>query len=350
MAQPFVLDGHEVVVKLSIGIAISRPEYTRAADILRDADTAVYRAKNAGKGRFAVFDAEMHSQVRERLELESDLRRAIGDNQFFLMYQPIVSLTSGDIEGFEALVRWRHPVHGLTEPSRFIPIAETTGLIVPLGAQVIRMACQQVDAWRTRFSDNPLYRRLWVSVNLSGRQIHVVNFADQIDEMVRNLGIDRSMLKLEITENIVMEHGDMGVETLRKLQNRGFSLALDDFGTGYSSLSSLHRIPVDAIKIDQSFIRKLDSQGRPFAATVQAIVDLAHNCGMQVVGEGVETVEQLVQLQTLDCDLAQGFWFSTPVPAADAERLLRDNMSNALWRQRIQHLARDAHRTRLVPA
>jgi len=340
MAEPFDIDGHEVVASLSVGVAHSRPDYIRAADILRDADTAVYRAKNQGKRRVAVFDAQMHSQVRERLELESDLRRAIENKQFFLLYQPIISLTTGDMVGFEALVRWHHPVHGLTEPMRFIPIAETTGLIVPLGMEVVRQVCDQIGAWRTKYRDHPIYKDLWVAVNLSGRQLRAQGFAEALTNIVEDRQVEHSAIKLEVTESVVMEQGDAALEALKRLRDKNFKMELDDFGTGYSSLSYLHRIPVDGIKIDQSFVRKLDSRGRSFSATVQAIINLAHNCGMRVVGEGVETVEQIVQLQALECDFAQGFWFSRPIAPTDAEVLLERNLGRTLWRTRIQEMAK----------
>ena len=237
-----------------MGVAHSRADYTRAADILRDADTAVYRAKNQGKRRIAVFDAQMHSQVRERLELESDLRRAIDNKQFFLMYQPIVSLVTGDMVGFEALVRWHHPVFGLTEPTRFIPIAETTGLIVPLGMEVMQQVCDQIRAWRKMYHDHPTYKDLWVSVNLSGRQLRAPGFADAITRVVEDKQVDPAALKLEVTESVVMEQGDVGIEALKRLRDRNFKLALDDFGTGYSSLSYLHRILVDGIQ-NRSVVR-----------------------------------------------------------------------------------------------
>jgi diguanylate cyclase (GGDEF)-like protein len=339
MADPFALDGHEVVAHLSIGIAFGHEDYARAPEILRDADTAVYRAKGQGKHRFAVFDAQMHSEARERLELETDLRRAIGTGQFFLAYQPVVSLSDGNIAGFEALLRWQHPTRGLVMPGTFIPIAESSGLIVPMGLEAFREACRQLADWRNRLAQHEPYRRLWVAVNVSARQLHLGNFVAQMDEILAEFNLDRDAVKLEITENVVMQHGDIGIDTLKHLRQHQYRLSLDDFGTGYSSLSHLHQMPVDCVKIDQSFIRKIDCNSRPYSATVQAIVNLAHNCGMTVVGEGVETIPQLVQLQAIDCDLAQGYWFSRPVPASQAEQLLIDNLGTKLWRPRVQQLA-----------
>jgi diguanylate cyclase (GGDEF)-like protein len=339
MRQPFEIKGHEISANMSIGIAMGRTEYDRAADILRDADTAVYRAKELGKHGFALFDAVMHSEVRQRLELENDLRKALGTGQFELAYQPVVSLETGDIVGFESLVRWRHPVAGTLLPDQFLPIAELSGLIVPIGMEVIRMACEQVKVWREQLGHIAVYRELWVTVNLSGKQLHMPQLAQQIDAIVAETGCPRGGLRLEITENVVMEQEDAAMQTLRSLHDR-YRMALDDFGTGYSSLSHLHRMPVDTVKIDRSFIRQIDSPVRSYSATVQAIVNLAHNCNMTIVGEGVETLSQLVQLQTLDCDLAQGFWFSQPVSAKLAQEMLRDNLGSNLWRTRVLELAR----------
>ena len=340
MAEPFHIDGHEVVANLSIGIALSRAEYERAAEVLRDADTAVYRAKRRGKHGYAIFDAEMLSEARDRLDLEADLRQALQANMFQLHYQPIISLSSGHIIGVEALVRLLHPTRGLISPAAFIPLAEETGLIIPLGYQVLREACRQIKEWRTRFEHHEVYRQLHVAVNLSGKQLHLSSLADEIDAITAEYGLEHAALTLEITENVVMEQGGAALETLTQLGQRGYKLALDDFGTGYSSLSHLHRMPVNTIKVDQSFVRKMNVQGRHFSATVQAIVNLAHNCGFAVVGEGVETVDQLVQLQTLECDHAQGYWFSRPVAAPLAERLLIDNLGPTLWRGRVEELAR----------
>jgi EAL domain-containing protein (putative c-di-GMP-specific phosphodiesterase class I) len=239
-------------------------------------------------------------------------------------------------------VRLVHPTQGIIEPSLFIPIAEETGLIVPLGFQILREACRQIKAWRTRFAEHERYRELRVAVNLSAKQLRHASLLDRIDAITAEFGLDRAALELEITESVVMEHGDMAIETLKRLGDRGYALSLDDFGTGYSSLSHLHRIPVDIIKIDQSFVRKMSAEDRSFSATVQAIVNLAHNCGLRVVGEGVETVDQLVQLQTLECDLVQGYWFSRPVPAAAAERILVENLGTSLWREKVESLGRGA--------
>ena len=341
MAEPFVINGHEIVANLSVGIALGRADYEHAAEILRDADTAVYRAKRGGKHNFAVFDAEMHSAARRRLEMESDLRKALADSQLLVCYQPIISLASGHIQGFEALVRLVHPIRGLIEPSDFIPIAEETGLIVPLGFHVLREACRQIKTWRTGFAHHEPYRTLRMAVNLSARQLRHPSLLDRIDAITAEFGLDHAVLEFEVTESTVMEHGDLAIETLERLGDRGYALSLDDFGTGYSSLSHLHRIPVDIIKIDQSFVRKMSAEDRSFSATVQAIINLAHNCGLRVIGEGVESVNQLVQLQTLECDSAQGFWFAQPVPADGVENILSANLGTTLWRTRVEALAQN---------
>lgn len=312
VSRPFDVGGDEVVASLSIGVASSREDYESAADILRDADTAVYRAKGAGKRGVAVFNAVMHAEAVERLRLETDLRNAVGSGQFIVHYQPIVSLRSGNIEGLEALVRWQHPTRGHIGPNEFIPLAETCGLILPLGMQVLRTACADLARWRAQV---PALANLWVSVNLSGKQLHVADLPEQVDRVLGEAGLPRSALRLEVTESTIMQQGDVALATAARLQERQLALSLDDFGTGYSSLSHLHELPISCIKVDRSFVHQMDIDGRAFTATVQAIVTLAHNCGFSVVAEGIETDSQLVQLQALDCDLAQGFYFSRPLPA-----------------------------------
>jgi len=212
-----------------------------------------------------------------------------------------------------------------------------------MGFRILRDSCRQIAAWRSHPLHKESFCKLSVAVNLSARQLAIPDLPEQVDAITAEFRLDHAAVKFEITENIVMEQGDAAIETLKRLGERGYALALDDFGTGYSSLSNLHRIPVNLIKIDQSFVRRMDPQNRPFTATVQAIIHLAHNCGLQVVGEGVETIDHLIQLQTLDCDLAQGFWFSRPVAAPEAEKLLLENLNDTLWRTRIDRLAQSAH-------
>lgn len=320
MSEPFEINGYEVVANLSIGIATSQTEYARAAEILRDADTAVYRAKAKGKRSWAIFDANMHEEARKRLEIEVELRRGVGTSQFRMEYQPILSLRTGRIEGFEALMRWDHPQRGTISPHYFIPLAEATGLIMPLGLGAIQQVCMDVKQWLQMFPDRS---DLWVSVNLSGKQLHVADFADQVEKLITDSGVPRSAIRFEITESVLMQQGDAALTTLAKLREKQFLLSMDDFGTGYSSLSRLHELPLACLKVDQSFVQKLDIQSRTYAATVQAIVMLAHNFGFTVVAEGVETHDQIDFLHAVDCDMAQGFLFSPPMTPQQVPALMK---------------------------
>ncbi|MBW4494030.1 MAG: EAL domain-containing protein [Oscillatoria princeps RMCB-10] len=364
LMQPVNLSGHEVFTTASIGIAIgayrrapshSEPvghPYEQPEDILRDADLAMYRAKALGKARHVVFDAAMHERAVALLQLENDLRRAIQENcegsilnseltggsatgrvfpgesqserlkvQLLLHYQPVVALDTGRIAGFEALARWHHPERGLISPAEFIPVAEETGMIVPLGAWVLLEACQQLRRWQEQFPDR---QELTMSVNLSGKQLSQPDLLPQIDEILRHTGISPAYLKLEITESVLMENAAAAAEVLEKLRDRNINLCVDDFGTGYSSLSYLHRFPINTLKIDRSFVIEMAGDDEN-SEIVRAIVTLAHNLGMYVVAEGVETEKQLVQLWALQCEYGQGYFFSKPLRAEDAEALLADN-------------------------
>ncbi len=315
MVPPFPLDGHEVFATMTIGIAVSAAAYERPEDILRDADTAAYRAKTLGKARHEVFDKDMHSHAVALLKLESDLRRAIERREFRLHYQPILSLEDGRIAGFEALVRWQHPERGLLLPAAFLEVAEETGLIVPIGSWVLQEACRQLGAWRA--SSPPLV----MSVNLSSRQASQPDLVQEVGRILKDTGLDPSRLRLEITESVLMEHADSVTESLSQLKALSIQLHIDDFGTGYSSLSYLHRFPLDALKVDRAFIRRIgEPGGRP--EILRAIVGLAHNLGMEVVAEGVETQAQLEELKSLRCRYAQGYLFSKPVDSEAAERLI----------------------------
>ncbi|MET0626041.1 MAG: EAL domain-containing protein [Pyrinomonadaceae bacterium] len=318
VTQPFNIGGHEVFTTASIGIALSTAGYDRAEELLRDADTAMYRAKMEGKKRHVVFDKAMHDRAMELLQIETDLRRAITRKEFFLNYQPIVNLETGKVASFEALVRWRHPERGLVMPGEFVPVAEETGLIVPLGLYVINEACRQMRIWQKQgLADESVT----MSVNLSSRQFSQTDLIDQVSSALRDAGLRAANLKLEITESMVMENIDTAIDMLMQLRNLGVGLSIDDFGTGYSSLSYLHRFPIDTLKIDRSFVTQMTDNAEN-AEIVRTIVTLARSLDMNVIAEGVETSEQLRQLGSLGCDYGQGYLFSRPVGAGQAVELL----------------------------
>jgi len=317
LKQPFVMDRQEIVTSASIGIALSTTGYYRPEDLIRDADLAMYKAKAAGKARHAIFDRRMHEHAVEQLKLEADLRRAVARDEFILHYQPIISLQSGKIEGFEALVRWMHPTRGLVMPDTFIPIAEETGMINPLGWTVLRRACEQMKIWRDVFSKYP---DLMLNVNLSGRQFRQPDLVRGIVSIIGDTGLPPEALNLEITETVVMESAQESRAVLAALREHGARMCIDDFGTGYSSLNYLHDFDIDSLKIDRSFVSRMAAGSRP--EIVQTIVDLSRSLGMSVTAEGVETDEQLAQLRELDCELAQGYLFARPLPPDKAEALL----------------------------
>jgi len=318
LAQPFNLGGHEVFTSVSIGIAPSTTGYERSDDILRDADTAMYRAKSLGKARHVIFDGEMHASAVNLLQMETDLRRAIERHEFLVYYQPIVTLETGQLYGFEALLRWRHPRHGLIPPLDFVPIAEETGMIVNIGQWVLAEACRQLCEWRKQFPTCPPFS---ISVNLSARQFNQPDLIEQVRQVLQETGLDPKSLKLEITESVVMDNSEQAIETLRQLRALGVELSIDDFGTGYSSLSYLHRFPISTLKIDRSFVNQMTDQNEN-AELVRTIVMLASNLGMDVVAEGVETASQLSRLQALDCKRGQGFYFAGPMDASATRKFL----------------------------
>jgi diguanylate cyclase (GGDEF)-like protein/PAS domain S-box-containing protein len=312
------LGGVEVFTTASIGIALSAAHYERPEDLLRDADTAMYRAKAHGKARHEIFDAAMHERAVTLLQLETDLRRAVDRGEFRLFYQPVVALADGRLTGFEALVRWPHPQRGLILPDAFIPLAEETGLIAPLGLWVLREACRQTREWQIRFPADPPLR---VSVNVSSRQFAQKDFVDQVRHILAETGLDPATLTLEITESAIMENVKATASILGQIRALSIQLYIDDFGTGYSSLSQLHQFPINTLKVDRSFVSRMDAE-RDRSEIVGTIVSLARNLGMNVTAEGVETQEQLDLLRQLQCGSAQGFFFSKPLEMTDAEALL----------------------------
>jgi diguanylate cyclase (GGDEF)-like protein len=325
LAMPYNLGGHEVFVSVSVGVAVGSGLYQRPEEILRDADTAMYRAKQLGKARYEVFDQAMHARVVDRLETERDLRRAVERREMFLQYQPIVSLETGAVRGFEALVRWRHPERGVIPPANFIPLAEETGLIIPVGMWVLGEACRQMRRWQGLYpADGPLT----ISVNLSGRQFTQPDLPEQVEAVLRETGLDPRCLKLEITESVVMEDVGAATRTLERLRALGVELSVDDFGTGYSSLSYLQRFPVSTLKIDRSFVSRMtESEGT--AEIVRTVMRLAQNLGMGVVAEGVETEQQREMLRALECEFGQGYYFSRPMDGDEAEALIRGRLPEA---------------------
>lgn len=318
LEQPFALSGRELFVTASIGIKYSCGVDDEPEDLLRDADTAMYSAKALGKAQYQEFDARMHSHAMTLLQIESDLRRALDRQEFVVNYQPIVSLESGRISGFEALVRWRHPERGLIPPNDFISIAEENGLIIPIGRWVLRQACLQMRRWHQTL---PSTRQMKISVNLSCKQFMQPTIVEQVLGILRETGLDPGSLKLEITESVMMEKGDYAMHVLEQLSQAGVELSLDDFGTGYSSLSYIQHFPVTALKIDQSFIRRIG--GEQNGEIVRAVIALARNLGLEVVAEGIETVLQHDLLKELGCGQGQGYYFSEAVGEESATELIR---------------------------
>jgi diguanylate cyclase (GGDEF)-like protein len=323
---PLRIEKSDAFTSASIGIALSSAGYDRPEDILRDADTAMYRAKDLGKARHEVFDKPMYARAVSLLNLENDLRRALERQQFRVYYQPIVVLKTGKICGFEALVRWQHPERGLISPEEFIPVAEETGLIVPLGQWVLEEACRQTREWQQQCA---AHGTLTLSVNISGKQLSEDDLFLQTQQILQRTGFDPRCLKLEITESVVMDNPDLAITILNQLHDFGIELSIDDFGTGYSSLSYLHRFPVNNLKIDRSFISGMDL-GDENLEIVRTITLLARNLGMKVVAEGIETTEQLAQLRALSCELGQGYLFSPPVDAEAAVSLIEKDRQDSL--------------------
>lgn len=318
LAVPVNLNGQQVCMSASMGIVLSDPGYDQPEDMLRDADIALHRAQSSGTAHHEVFDRAMHERAVARLQLENDLRLAVEREEFRVHYQPIVSLGTGRIMGLEALVRWQHPKQGLVPPMEFIPLAEETGLIVPMGFWVLREACSQMRDGLSKFSMDP---PLLISVNLSARQFSQPDLVGQIEQILQESGVEAPSMMLEITESVVMEHAESAAAALTQLKTLGVQLSIDDFGTGYSSLSCLHSYPIDTLKIDRSFIGKMNADTRNLEI-VRTIIALARNLGMHVTAEGIETAEQLAQLRALRCEYGQGYLFSKPLEGEAIKRLL----------------------------
>jgi diguanylate cyclase (GGDEF)-like protein/PAS domain S-box-containing protein len=321
LEKPFLLDGHEVFTSACIGITLSHGDYQRPEEVLRDADIATYRAKRLGRGHHAVFDPPMHTLALAQLQLENDLRRAVDREEFTLFYQPIVSLEEGTLIGFEALVRWQHPERGLLLPQDFLPQAEETGLIVPLGAWVLREACRQGRQWQTDF---PERKPVSVTVNLFSREFTQPDLVARTVQALQDANLDARYLRLEMTESVFIDDPELAVVVLEELAALNIRVVLDDFGTGYSSLSYLQRLPLDGVKIDRTFTGRLDHNGQG-SALLEPILLLIHNLGMRAVAEGVENEAQLRRLREMGCDFAQGFHFARPLPKESAAGLIREN-------------------------
>jgi PAS domain S-box-containing protein len=317
LSIPFIVEGQEVVTTASIGIAFCATSYSNSEELVRDAEIAMYRAKREGKARCQVFDSAMHAFAVKRLRLETDLRRALELGEFRVHYQPIVSLQSGKIVGFEALSRWERP-EGLLSPAHFIQIADETGIILPMNRLLLREACQQLRAWQSQFPCDP---PLTISVNITPKEFAQPDFAAQMGTILGEVGIDPSSVDVEITETIAMADPQRSNLVLSELKTLGVHLSIDDFGTGYSSLSRLQGFPVDALKIDRTFISKMDTDSET-NEIVRIIIMLAHNLGLKVVAEGAETAEQVSLLKQLKCELVQGYFFARPGDHAAAQELL----------------------------
>ena len=315
--QPFVLAQHELHSSVSIGVVSSTVGYNEAEAVLRDADIAMYRAKTLGKARYVVFDAAMRERALGLLALESDLRRAVLEGALEVHYQPIVAAPTGQTVGFEALVRWQHPVHGYVSPSEFIPLAEETGLVIEIDRWVLREACRQAAAWQQQ----PYGAALTLNVNLSSQQFLRADLVPYVEAVLGQTGFGCENLHLELTETVMMSSSAAVQDNLDRLKALGVQLHIDDFGTGYSSLAYLQHLPTDTLKIDRSFIDRLGA-GREGEELVRTIVLMAHNLGMKVVAEGVETPEQLGLLVALGCEYVQGYLLSKPLRAADASAFM----------------------------
>jgi diguanylate cyclase (GGDEF)-like protein len=319
IAEPFELQGRQVFTSVSIGIVFGSYQYNNAEDILRDADIAMYQAKDAHKD-YIIFDKTMHTNAVKMLEIETDLRFAIERDEIELFYQPIISLEDAKLSGFEALARWNHPQRGMVAPYEFIPVAESTGLIVPMTLILLRKACEQIVKWQL---GSPGNERLTISVNLSGKHFAHPDLVDDISRILKETYLFPGALKLEITESAMMENADNAIAMLKQIRATGVQLSIDDFGTGYSSLSYLHRFPINTLKVDRSFVSSME-EGTENGEIVRTVIALAKALNLDVVAEGIESIHQLHQLRILGCEYGQGYLFSRPLPVAEIDKIIDD--------------------------
>ncbi len=318
LKKPFNLSGRDIFISTSIGVVLSDPKYKQPEEILRDADIAMYRSKLSGKSDYEIFNQQMHDKANLRLQLETELRLALKNNELAVHYQPIIELATNKIVGFEALIRWIHPTRGLVSPFNFIPIAEESGLIIPIGEWILRESCRQARQWQLQ---NPLHHNLSISVNLSCKQFEESNLVEKVEQILRETDLRAECLRLEITESHLMQKYDNAFETVNQLRNLGVKISIDDFGTGYSNLSYLHQMPVNFLKIDRSFINGMEENNENYEI-VRTILALANNLGFDVIAEGIETENQAETLKLLNCEYGQGYFFSKPVTAENAENLI----------------------------
>ncbi len=323
LRSPFKFRGQSIFTSASIGIVYSSTEYDNASDLMRDADIAMYRAKDNGKGCYAIFDQLMYDETLKLVEIENNLRLAVKRREFVMYYQPIISLDNDSLVGFEALIRWHHPQKGFISPLEFIPIAEDTGLILDIGEWLLKESCQQLQMWQQQFALTPKIGSLKMSINLASRQLQEPDFIAKLDRILLETGLAGNFSRLEITEGVLIEpEGDIQ-ETLRQIKQRNITLSIDDFGTGYSSLNYLRRFPIDNLKIDRSFIEQMDSNSENFEI-VRLIITLAKTLGMDTICEGIETPKQLKQLKDLGCEFGQGYLFSKALAPEAVESMLAE--------------------------
>jgi diguanylate cyclase (GGDEF)-like protein len=323
--RPLHLNGNEIFTTASIGIALSSTGYSGPEDVIRDADIAMYQAKTKGKARYEIFDTKMHASTVARLQLENDLRKAVEHNEFILHYQPIKSLKNNRVIGFEALIRWDHPKRGLIYPMEFIPLAEETGLIQEIGKSILEKACKQLAEWHELFPMDP---PLKVSVNISSKQFAQNDLVNQVGDVLKDYCLDSCCLALEVTESMIMDDAEVAITKLNQLKDMGVHIHIDDFGTGYSSLSYIHRFPVNALKIDKSFVSKM-SVNEENMEIIKTIINLANNLNIDLIAEGLEMSDQLDQLKELKCNYAQGFFISRPMEPKALEAWLKSELQSA---------------------